>query len=148
VLTIAAATDALIPNLNVRTHPLAPNIPKNTHFNLDIPASETLTQQSVTFSLPSTHSILRITPTLAATTSQRQTKVIVSTNGTKSNPVHMRAEDTDPRRPQHDVRIMPGILNRIEVEMIAGPARGTPKIGTGMDIELERITMFVNMFPA
>ena len=39
---------------------------------------------------------------------------------------------------------MPG-LNRIEVEMIAGPPRGVPKVGAGQDIELEKITVFVNI---
>ena len=57
----------------------------------------------------------------------------------------MKAEDNDPRRPLYDFRVMPGV-NRIEVEVIAGPLRGAPKIGTGQDVELERVTMFVNVF--
>lgn len=39
---------------------------------------------------------------------------------------------------------MPGV-NRIEVEMIAGSPRGAPKTGPGQDIELEKITVFVNL---
>lgn len=42
---------------------------------------------------------------------------------------------------------MPGV-NRIEVEMIAGPPRGAPKTGPGQDIELEKITVFVNLLRA
>ena len=56
----------------------------------------------------------------------------------------MRAEDVDPRRPLYDVRVMPGV-NRIDVEMIAGPPRGAPKVGPGQDIELEKTTIFVNL---
>ena len=50
----------------------------------------------------------------------------------------------DVRRPLYDTRVLPG-LNRIEVEMIAGPPRGAPKVGPGQDIELEKITVFVNI---
>lgn len=42
---------------------------------------------------------------------------------------------------------MPGV-NRIEVEMIAGPPRGAPKTAPGQDIELEKITVFVNLLRA
>lgn len=42
---------------------------------------------------------------------------------------------------------MPGV-NRIEVEMIAGPARGAPKTGPGQDVELEKMTVFVNLLRA
>ena len=44
----------------------------------------------------------------------------------------------------YDTRVMPG-LNRIEVEMIAGPPRGAPKVGPGQEIENEKITVFVNV---
>ena len=50
----------------------------------------------------------------------------------------------DLRRPLYEVRLMEGV-NRIEVEIVAGPPRGTPKIGSGPDIEVERFTVFINL---
>ena len=63
---------------------------------------------------------------------------------TRLNPSPAKADGLDPRFPVYDTRVMPG-LNRIEVEMIAGPPRGAPKVGPGQEIELEKITVFVNI---
>lgn len=58
--------------------------------------------------------------------------------------IPQRAEDNDPRRPLYEARVLPGV-NRIEVEMVAGLARGNAKAGPGHEIELEKITVFVNV---
>ena len=56
-----------------------------------------------------------------------------------------RAEDTDQRRPIYEARVLPGIVNRIEVEVVAGPPRGAPKVGSGQEIEIEKTTIFAHV---
>ena len=138
------ASDALISNLNVATHP---GLKIERHFNLDIPPSQTASQQSVTISLPSTHYCLRITPTIASSLAHRQSKLFVSLNSQRLNPSPQKADEVDARRPLYETRVMPGV-NRIEVEMIAGPHRGAAKMGTGPEIELEKITIFASVLRA
>lgn len=75
---------------------------------------------------------------------QRPSKLFVSVGMQRLNAVPQRVEDSDARRPLYETRVLPGV-NRIEVEMIAGPPRGTLKVGQGQDIELEKITIFVNV---
>ena len=74
----------------------------------------------------------------------RPSKIFVTVGTQRLSAVPQRVEDTDPRRPLYEARVLPGV-NRIEVELIAGPARGAPKLGAGHDIELEKITVFVNV---
>ena len=131
-----------MPNLTVATHPA---LKINNRLHLDIPPSNAATQQSVTFNLPKTHYCLQVTPTLASNLAYRQSKVFVTVNNQRLSPTPMKPEDADPRRPLYDFRVVPGV-NRIEIEVIAGPPRGAPKIGVGQDIEIERVTMFVNVF--
>ena len=141
-LILVDATDALISNLTIATHPA---LKLDNHFHLDIPPSPTLSQQSVTITLPATHFCLEITPTITANLAHRQSKIFVTVNNSQRlHPRPMKAEDMDSRRPLYDARVIPGV-NRIDVEMIAGPPRGTPKVGTGQDIELEKITIFLNL---
>lgn len=136
------ASDALISNLLVATHPA---LKLDKHFHLDIPPSSTLSQQSVTITLPATHYCLQFTPTITPNLAHRQSKIfVIMNNHRKLNPSHVKAEDMDPRRPLYDIQVMPGV-SRIDVEMIAGPPRGAPKIGSGQDIELERTTVFINL---
>lgn len=58
--------------------------------------------------------------------------------------IPQRADEYDSRRPVYEARLLEGV-NRIEVEMVAGLPRGTPKVGSGQEIELEKITVFVNI---
>ena len=60
------------------------------------------------------------------------------------NPIPQKAEEVDARKPLYEGRVLPGV-NRVEVEMIAGPPRGALKVGPGQDIELEKVTVFVNV---
>ncbi|MCJ1290029.1 hypothetical protein MMC34_001564 [Xylographa carneopallida] len=137
------ASDALISNLTVATHP---GLKLDKHFHLDIPPSPILSQQSVTITLPATHYCLHFTPTITPHLAQRQSKIFVTVNNnTRLNPTPpSKSAEMDPRRPLYDVRVMPGV-NRIDVEMIAGPPRGAPKVGMGQEIELEKITVFINL---
>lgn len=143
-LTAADASDALFSNLSISTHP---GLKIKHHFHLDVPPSPTQSQQSITINLPSTHYYLRIVPTIAHNLSHRQSKLFVTANLQRLNPIPQRPEEADPKRPLYETRVSPGV-NRIEVEMIAGPARGAPKLGSGQEIELEKITVFVNVLKA
>lgn len=141
LLILVDASDALISNIAIATHP---GLKLDHHFHLDIPPSPTASQQSIVVSLPATHYCLQIIPTISAKHFQRQHKLFVTVGNQRLSPSPMRAEETDPKRPLYDTRVLPGV-NRIEVEMIAGPPRGAPKVGPGQDIELEKITIFVNV---
>ena len=56
-----------------------------------------------------------------------------------------RPEETDPRMPLYEARLTTGNINRIEIEAVAGHPRGAPKIGSGPEVEVEKITLFVNL---
>ena len=135
------ASDALISNLTIATHP---GLKLKRHFHLDIPPSPTASQQSVTITLPATHYCLQVFPTIASNVATRQSRIFVTLNNHRINPTPMKADELDPRRPLYDIRVMPGV-NRLEVEMIAGSPRGVPKVGPGQDIEIEKVTLFVNL---
>ncbi|MCJ1484725.1 hypothetical protein MMC06_004898 [Schaereria dolodes] len=135
------ASDALISNLHIATHP---GLKMERHFHLDIPPSSTASQQSITINLPSTHYYLQITPTIASNLAHRQSKLFVTVNMQRLNPIPQKAEEVDARKPLYEGRVLPGV-NRVEVEMIAGPPRGALKVGPGQDIELEKVTVFVNV---
>lgn len=135
------AADALVSNLSISTDP---GLKLDQHFHLDIPPLPHATQQSVTVNLPKTHHYLRIVPTIASHVMQRPNKIFVTVGTQRLSAMPQRAEDTDPRRPLYEARVLPGV-NRIEVEMIAGTPRGAPKVGSGQDIELEKMTVFVHV---
>ena len=138
--TVVDASDALITNLNIATHH---GLNITDHFNLDIPASATRTQQSVTMTLPFTHYFLRITPTVSPSLMHRPSKTIVSCGNNRLHQIPQTGEP-DPRRPVYETRVVPGV-NAIEVEVIAGPPRGAPKVGSGQEIEFEKFTVFVHL---
>ncbi|SLM40141.1 Bromodomain [Lasallia pustulata] len=138
------ASDALITNLSISTHP---GLKIDKHMQIDIAPSPTMTQQSVTINLPPSHYYLRIVPTIASNLAHRQSKLFVTAATQRLNRIPQRPEETDERRPVYEARVVPGV-NRIEVEMIAGPARGAPKTGPGQDVELEKMTVFVNLLRA
>jgi hypothetical protein len=142
ILTFADAFDALISNLVISTHP---GLKISRHFRLSIPPSPVLSQQSLTINLPATHYCLQISPVIALNATTRQSKIFVTMNNQRLPPTPpAKLEDADPQRPVYEARVVPGV-NRLEVEMIAGPARGVPKVGTGSDVELEKITVFLNV---
>lgn len=140
-LTLSGASDALISNLSISTDP---GLKLDQHFHLDIAPLSTTTHQSVTITLPKTHHYLRIVPTIASHVMQRPSKIFVTLGLQRLSAIPQRAEDNDPRRPLYEARVLPGV-NRIEVEMVAGMARGNAKAGPGQEIELEKITVFVNV---
>lgn len=141
ILTSLDASDALITNLSIATHP---GLKLEKHFHLDIPPSPTTSQQSVTITLPKTHYFLRITPTIATSLTHRPHRIFVTVGTVRLNPMPQRLEETDQRRPLYEARVVPGV-NRIEVEVVAGPPRGAPKVGSGQEIEIEKTTVFANV---
>lgn len=136
------ASDALITNLNIVTHPA---LKIDQHFRFDVPASSTACQQSITINLPATHSYLQFTPTIASNLIHRPTKMFFTVNNQRLNPTPTRSGETDLCRPLYDVRVRGGITNRIEVELVAGPPRGVLKTGMGQDTELEKISVYINV---
>ncbi|KAL8785467.1 MAG: hypothetical protein Q9195_008610 [Heterodermia aff. obscurata] len=136
------ASDALFSNLNISTHP---GLKVDRPFQLDIPPSSTATQQSVTISLPSTHFFLRLRPTLAPSLMTRPSKIFVTANMQRLNPIPERPEETNVSKPLYEARVTTGSINRIEIEVVAGTPRGVPKVGNGPEIEMEKITLFVSL---
>ncbi|KAL8850467.1 MAG: hypothetical protein Q9221_004609 [Calogaya cf. arnoldii] len=133
--------EALISNLSISTHR---GLKIDKHFHLDIPPSPTTTQQSITITLPSSHYFLQIVPTLASSVIHRPFRTFVTVNNTRVPPTPQRPDDADVRKPLYESRVQPG-MNRIDVEMVAGTPRGAPKIGTGPELEIEKITIFTHM---
>lgn len=130
------ASDALITNLNVTTHP---DLDSAQKFDLSIPASPTRTEQSVTIKLARRQWRLLITPTLSATLMQRPSKTFVTCNGRRINTLPQ--PEIDQRRPVYEHKLVPG-TNTIELEVIAGLPRGAPKAGSSQELELEKFTVF------
>jgi hypothetical protein len=137
------ASDAMITNLSLATHP---GLNLSKHFRMDLPPSPTMAQQSITINLPSTHYYLQIKPTIAASLLERQYKLFV-TSGTQR--LHamptIPGHPVDPRHPLFEARLLPGVVNRIEIELIAALPRGAPKPTNGQDVEMEKITVFANL---
>lgn len=140
LLNVVDTSDALINNLNIATHH---GLNVTDHFSLNIPASATRTQQSVALTLPFTHYFLRITPTVSSSLMHRPSKTVVSCGTTRLHQIPQTGEP-DIRRPIYETRVVPGV-NTIEVEVIAGPPRGAPKVGSGQEIEFEKFTVFVHL---
>ncbi|TAQ87495.1 hypothetical protein B7494_g4197 [Chlorociboria aeruginascens] len=139
------ASDALITNLSLATHP---HLNISHHFRMDVPPSATMAQQSITINLPSTHYYLQIKPTIASSLLDRQHKLFV-TSGNQRLPAlpTIPGHSVDRRHPLFEARLLPGV-NRIEIEMIAALPKGAPKAANGQDLELEKITVFANLMKA
>ena len=73
----------------------------------------------------------------------RPSKTIVSCGNNRLVQVP-QAGEPDARRPVYETRVVPGV-NSLEVEVIAGPPRGAPKIGSGQEIEYEKFTVFIHL---
>ncbi|KAI9785841.1 MAG: hypothetical protein M1816_008233 [Peltula sp. TS41687] len=149
------ASDALITNVNISTHP---GLTLESHFRLDVPASDTATQHSVTMHLPASHYYLNIVPTLASGLATRPHVLVVTTAyGTQKI---QALPHSDPRAPVYEIRLMAGV-NRIDVEIVAAlipaptpasssasPQAGNTKVSSvpqDKDIDYERFTLFVNL---
>ncbi|KHJ32582.1 putative bromodomain containing protein [Erysiphe necator] len=136
------ASDAMITNLSIATHP-GLNIIR--HFHMDLPPSTTLAQQSVTINLPATHYYLQIKPSIALSMMQRQHKLFVTAGTTRLHAMPtIPGHPVEPRNPLFEARLHPGV-NRIEIEIIAAFPKGT--IST-REVEVEKINLYVNLMKA
>ena len=133
------ASDAIITNLNICTHPELRELPHK--FNLDISASPTKTQQSITIFLSRRQWRLLIRPTLSPTLLQRPSRTFVTCNNRRVQA--LAQPELDQRRPIYEHKLIPG-TNTVEVEVIAGTPRGAPKTGSGPEVEIEKFTVFAH----
>jgi hypothetical protein len=127
---------ALIRNVQILTHP---SLSLQPDFCLDIPPSSLLSQQNITIHLPPSHNILTVRPRLAPSTSQRQIKIVALMGMQR---LHSSGDATTL---SYDIHLHPG-MTKVDLEAIAGPARGVPKSGPpGSDVDYERVTLFFNL---
>lgn len=165
--------DAVLPNITINSHPA---LKLSRPFRFNIPASPTLTQQSITISLPGTHSSIQIKPYVPVAQTQRPWRLFVTVNNTRISEVYQPPtltqqpsssnsggspekqqqppQQQQPREKGHplfEARLQPGI-NRIDVEVIAGTApmqvRGQPVPKERDSVEMEKCTVFVNLMKA
>lgn len=150
MLTPSAAADALISSLSVSTHPslTAQQVPADDQIDYTFSPSDRLTQQSFTFAVTQPHSFIRVQPTIQPNHAEtRSVKLGVLYNGHKVNTVQQQFRreigKEDMNRPTYDIPLQEGQLNRIEVWMLAGPARGARVTGAGAELEFEKYTLFI-----
>lgn len=130
----------MITNLSLATHP---GLNISRHFRMDLPPSHTMTQQSITVNLPSTHYYLQIKPTIAPSLLERQYKLFVTSGNRLHAMPTIPGHAVDQRHPLFEARLLPGV-NRIEIELIAALPKGD-KLVNGQDFDLEKITVFANL---
>lgn len=128
-----------------------------------------LTQQSITLSLPGTHSSIQIKPFVPVAQTQRPWRLFVTVNNTRISEVYQpptqqqsnpdsspekQQQQQQPREKGHplfEARLQPGV-NRIDVEVVAGTApmqvRGQPPPKERDTVEMEKCTIFVNLMRA
>jgi hypothetical protein len=100
----------------------------------------------VTINLPSVHHVLAVIPTVVSSSLQRQTQLTVTVGMQKLAPASAPMRVMNSTKPMYEVRLAMGIT-KIEIEMIAGPARGIPKssLSQGHEIDYERLTVYINL---
>jgi RSC4 Ig-like domain len=141
-LTKLAASDAMITNLSLATHP---GLNISRHFRMVLPPSPTMAQQSITINLPSTHYYLQIKPTIAPSLLERQYKLFVTSGMQRLHAMPtIPGHSVDQQHPLFEARLLPGV-NRIEVELIAALPKGSTKMVGSQEVELEKITVFANL---
>ncbi|EOD51898.1 Bromodomain containing protein [Neofusicoccum parvum] len=160
--------DALLPNVAIHSHPA---LKLQRPFKFNIPASATLTQQSITISLPGTHSSIQVKPYVPVAQTQRPWRLFVTVNNTRISEVYQpptqaqqqqpnasgspeKQQPQPPREKGHplfEARLQPGV-NRIDIEVVAGTApmqvRGQPVPKERDAVEMEKCTVFVNLMKA
>jgi hypothetical protein len=130
----------MITNLSLATHP---GLNISRHFRMDIPPSDTVTHQSLTINLPSTHYYLQVKPALTPSILDRQHRMFI-TCGSRLNALPLiPGHPIDPRNSLYEARLHPGV-NRLEIELVAALPKGAKPIN-GRDYEIEKITVFANL---
>lgn len=130
-------TEALLPKVMLSTHP---HLKLNPPFSLAIAPHATLSQQSRTVTLPSTHYFLQISPTISRPLSMgRAYKLFVAVNGSRLTQRDTIFHQESGRRTHvYEGSLAPGV-NRIEVEVASA------KEGEATGLDLEKVTVFANL---
>ncbi|WEW58522.1 hypothetical protein PRK78_003990 [Emydomyces testavorans] len=129
----------LIAHVNLRTE----NGPK---FNLDIPPSSIIPQQSVTLSVPFSHNILYLRPTVVSSNLERQTQLTVTVGSQKIPSLGPPVRSADFTIPRYELRLGPGVT-KVDVEMYAAPGRGLVNLAApnGPGVEYEAFTLYIHV---
>lgn len=134
------SSQALLPVVTIVTHP---QLKVSRPLNIAIPPHPTLSHQSKTVTLPSTHYYLQIAPTISRELSAgRPYKIFVTVNGTRltQRDTQFQAE-TGKRTHVYEGSLASGV-NRIEVEVAAAMVDETADT-KGLDVE--KVTLFANL---
>lgn len=133
------ASDALLSNLTIATHPL---LKLNRPFKMSIAPHPALTHQSMTVTLPSSHYYIQVTPEVNKSLSLgRPYKMFVSINGTRQVQRDTEMSDEGRRKHVYEGTLAPGV-NRIEVEVVS---TGVETNGKTPELEVEKVTVFANL---
>jgi hypothetical protein len=112
-------------------------------FNARIPASSTSLHQSVTFALSGADYFLQVTPHIPVGLTNRPYRLFVTLNGSRiSETIKPAVTERDKTRPQFEARLDRGVVNKIEVEILAGKA--SEAAGEKDEVEWEKLTCFVH----
>ncbi|KAK2784505.1 hypothetical protein FQN51_004067 [Onygenales sp. PD_10] len=132
--------EPLMTNVGIFTHP---DLKIGHSLHLDIPASPTLMQQSVTINLPAKAHILCIAPTIASNSLQRQTQLSVSIGTQKLAPAASPSQPLDSSKPRYEARLGIGVT-KIDIEVVANAPRGAAK-PSGQEFDYERVTVYAHL---
>ena len=145
----------VMPPTNFRTYPLEeallPAVTVSTHPQLKIPAPLSvsiaphalLSHHSTTLTLPGSHFLLQISPTISNSLSLgRAYKLFVTVNGIRLTQRDTQlAPDTGRRTHVYEGSLAQGV-NRIEVEVAAA------RVGEEKGLDVEKVTVFANLMRA
>jgi hypothetical protein len=141
MLTPAGPSDYILPSLLISSHP-ALGLPKP--FSARIPASTSAYHQSVTITLPESHYFLRLVPQIPEEVTSRPYRLFVTVNGARCSEIKgLAPSERDKNRPLFEGRLEVGIVNKIEVELLAGK-QGVNSRGKE-EVQWEKITCFVHV---
>jgi hypothetical protein len=128
----------ILPTMKITTHP---GLSLEKPFSYVVPASSTTLHSSVTFTLPSTHYYLQLIPHIPVGATTRTFRLFVTANGSRQAEVIRPGIERDKERPLYEVRMEKGMVNRIEVELLAG---GLMKDGKEQ-LQWEKMLVFVHV---
>ncbi|KAF2806063.1 Bromodomain-containing protein [Mytilinidion resinicola] len=133
-------SDALLPSIQLNTHPLLSQHKPWSHF---IPASRDSTQQSLTLTLPAAYHYLQVVPHIPVATTSRLYRLFVTVNNTRMLEVTRQDGQKEKGRPVFEAKLVQGV-NRIEVEAVAEKEKEKKSDGKG-EVEGEKCTIFVHL---
>jgi hypothetical protein len=127
-----------MPTLTLQSSPQL-NLPRP--IRLTMSAHPRLATQSATVSLPPAHHALHIAPHLPVALQQRPYRLFVSVNGRPA--LRLGTTESDRSRPVFEGRLERGVVNRVEVEVLAA-SEGGKGVEKGKEgVEWEKMSAFV-----